>query len=117
MGAGVSKTLFCSCAFCSSHDITPKYYIYNDFETNQFNLNFSDKPSNVGKQQFWANDPENREQWVRSIRRVVWAPFGGGIFGQDLCDTMNYEKRTSKNEEIPKIVENCCEFLKNHGIK
>ena len=104
-------------------------HIYNNYETNHYNLNFTDRPSNVNKQQFWADDPGNRDQWVRSIRRVVWAPFGGGIFGQDLGDTINYEKRIHTNhgktagnsicdsKNVPKIVENCCEFLKNHGIQ
>ncbi|NXA41274.1 RHG24 protein, partial [Eudromia elegans] len=56
------------------------------------------------------------EDWVKSIRRVIWAPFGGGIFGQKLEDTVRYEKRYG-NRLAPMLVEQCVDFIRQRGLK
>ncbi|KAJ8404883.1 hypothetical protein AAFF_G00332700 [Aldrovandia affinis] len=40
-----------------------------------------------------ANSQNDMDDWVKAIRRVIWSPFGGGIFGQRLEDTVQYERK------------------------
>ncbi|XP_066042682.1 rho GTPase-activating protein 24 isoform X2 [Chamaea fasciata] len=63
-----------------------------------------------------ASTQNDMEDWVRSIRRVIWAPFGGGIFGQKLEDTVRYEKRYG-NRLAPMLVEQCVDFIRQRGLK
>ncbi|NXU48541.1 RHG24 protein, partial [Turnix velox] len=63
-----------------------------------------------------ANTQNDMEDWVKSIRRVIWAPFGGGIFGQKLEDTVRYEKRYG-NRLAPLLVEQCVDFIRQRGLK
>ncbi|XP_063165971.1 rho GTPase-activating protein 24 isoform X1 [Candoia aspera] len=63
-----------------------------------------------------ASTQNDMEDWVRSIRRVIWAPFGGGIFGQKLEDTVRYEKRYG-NHLAPLLVEQCVDFIRLRGLK
>ncbi|NWT53207.1 RHG24 protein, partial [Erythrocercus mccallii] len=63
-----------------------------------------------------ASTQNDMEDWVRSIRRVIWAPFGGGIFGQKLEDTVRYEKRYG-NRLAPMLVEQCVDFIRQWGLK
>nr|XP_002131601.1 rho GTPase-activating protein 22 isoform X3 [Ciona intestinalis] len=81
-----------------------------------------------------ANSPADMEEWVKVIRRVILAPFGGGIFGQRLDETMRYDRRLDSSgcgttstgsrsgsssrgsrRQVPIIVENCVEFIRSHG--
>ncbi|XP_074761026.1 rho GTPase-activating protein 24 isoform X1 [Athene noctua] len=63
-----------------------------------------------------ASTQNDMEDWVKSIRRVIWAPFGGGIFGQKLEDTVRYEKRYG-NRLAPMLVEQCVDFIRQQGLK
>ncbi|NWZ40885.1 RHG24 protein, partial [Brachypodius atriceps] len=63
-----------------------------------------------------ASTQNDMEDWVRSIRRVIWAPFGGGIFGQKLEDTVRYEKCYG-NRLAPMLVEQCVDFIRQRGLK
>ncbi|XP_018673185.2 uncharacterized protein LOC100175245 isoform X2 [Ciona intestinalis] len=81
-----------------------------------------------------ANSPADMEEWVKVIRRVILSPFGGGIFGQRLDETMRYDRRLDSSgcgttstgsrsgsssrgsrRQVPIIVENCVEFIRTHG--
>ncbi|XP_025742943.1 rho GTPase-activating protein 24 isoform X1 [Callorhinus ursinus] len=63
-----------------------------------------------------ASTQNDMEDWVKSIRRVIWGPFGGGIFGQKLEDTVRYEKRYG-NRLAPLLVEQCVDFIRQRGLK
>ncbi|NXT64468.1 RHG24 protein, partial [Chaetops frenatus] len=63
-----------------------------------------------------ASTQNDMEDWVKSIRRVIWAPFGGGIFGQKLEDTVRYEKRYG-SRLAPMLVEQCVDFIRQRGLK
>ncbi|XP_063775954.1 rho GTPase-activating protein 24 isoform X3 [Pseudophryne corroboree] len=62
-----------------------------------------------------ASTQNDMEDWVKSIRRVIWAPFGGGIFGQKLEDTVRYEKRYGARL-APLLVEQCVDFIRQRGL-
>ncbi|XP_041116425.1 rho GTPase-activating protein 22-like isoform X1 [Polyodon spathula] len=62
-----------------------------------------------------ANSQNDMEDWVKAIRRVIWAPFGGGIFGQRLEDTVQYEKKFGQRL-APLMVEQCVDFIRERGL-
>ncbi|XP_053927604.1 rho GTPase-activating protein 22 isoform X2 [Cuculus canorus] len=78
-----------------------------------------------------ANSQNEMEDWVKAIRRAIWAPFGGGIansshahklkhlpqgiFGQRLEDTVQYEKRYGQRL-APLLVEQCVDFIRERGL-
>ncbi|XP_069741746.1 rho GTPase-activating protein 22-like isoform X2 [Narcine bancroftii] len=62
-----------------------------------------------------ANSQNDMEDWVKAIRRVIWAPFGGGIFGQRLEDTVQFERKFGRHL-APLIVEQCVDFIREHGL-
>ncbi|XP_006630310.2 rho GTPase-activating protein 22 isoform X1 [Lepisosteus oculatus] len=62
-----------------------------------------------------ANTQSDMEDWVKAIRRVIWAPFGGGIFGQRLEDTVQYEKKFG-TRLAPLLVEQCVDFIRERGL-
>ncbi|TRY98654.1 hypothetical protein DNTS_005898 [Danionella cerebrum] len=63
-----------------------------------------------------ASTQNDMEDWVKSIRRVIWAPFGGGIFGQKLEETVRYERRYG-NKMAPMLVEQCVDFIRCRGLQ
>ncbi|XP_078258100.1 rho GTPase-activating protein 24 isoform X2 [Rhinoraja longicauda] len=63
-----------------------------------------------------ASAQNDMEDWVKTIRRVIWAPFGGGIFGQKLEDTVRYERRYGAHM-APMLVEQCADFIRQRGLK
>ncbi|XP_041915533.1 rho GTPase-activating protein 24 isoform X3 [Alosa sapidissima] len=63
-----------------------------------------------------ASTQNDMEDWVKSIRRVIWAPFGGGIFGQKLEETVKYERRYG-NKMAPMLVEQCVDFIRQWGLQ
>ncbi|XP_041106806.1 rho GTPase-activating protein 24-like isoform X1 [Polyodon spathula] len=63
-----------------------------------------------------ASTQNDMEDWVKTIRRVIWAPFGGGIFGQKLEETVRYERRFG-NKMAPMLVEQCVDFIRLRGLK
>uniref|UniRef100_A0A1A7YDU2 Rho GTPase activating protein 22 n=1 Tax=Iconisemion striatum TaxID=60296 RepID=A0A1A7YDU2_9TELE len=64
-----------------------------------------------------ANSQSDMEEWVRAIRRAIWAPLGGGIFGQHLEETMSYEAQCGPQRAVPVLVEQCVCFIRQHGLK
>ncbi|XP_034993376.2 rho GTPase-activating protein 22 isoform X2 [Zootoca vivipara] len=64
---------------------------------------------------FMASSQNDMEDWVKAIRRVIWTPFTGGIFGQRLEDTVQYEKKYGKHL-APLLVEQCVDFIREHGL-
>ncbi|NXW91314.1 RHG22 protein, partial [Alopecoenas beccarii] len=62
-----------------------------------------------------ANSQNEMEDWVKAIRRVIWAPFGGGIFGQRLEDTVQYERKYG-HRLAPLLVEQCVDFIRERGL-
>ncbi|KAF1375770.1 hypothetical protein PFLUV_G00223630 [Perca fluviatilis] len=64
-----------------------------------------------------ANSQSDMEDWVRAIRRVIWAPLGGGVFGQHLEETMLYEAQCGPQLLVPVLVEQCVCFIREHGLK
>ncbi|NXU48404.1 RHG22 protein, partial [Turnix velox] len=62
-----------------------------------------------------ANSQNEMEDWVKAIRRVIWAPFGGGIFGQRLEDTVQYERKFGQRL-APLLVEQCVDFIRERGL-
>ncbi|KAG9346119.1 hypothetical protein JZ751_007937 [Albula glossodonta] len=62
-----------------------------------------------------ANSQNDMDDWVKAIRRVIWSPFGGGIFGQRLEDTVQYEKKFG-NRLAPLLVEQCVDFIREQGL-
>ncbi|XP_049322047.1 rho GTPase-activating protein 24 isoform X2 [Astyanax mexicanus] len=63
-----------------------------------------------------ASTQNDMEDWVKTIRRVIWAPFGGGIFGQKLEETVRYERRYG-NKLAPMLVEQCVDFIRQWGLQ
>ncbi|XP_067377270.1 rho GTPase-activating protein 22 isoform X1 [Channa argus] len=64
-----------------------------------------------------ANSQSDMEEWVRAIQRVIWAPLGGGVFGQHLEETMLYEAQCGPQLTVPVLVEQCVCFIREHGLK
>ncbi|KAF4085423.1 hypothetical protein AMELA_G00118170 [Ameiurus melas] len=62
-----------------------------------------------------ANSQNDVDDWVKAIRRVIWAPLGGGIFGQGLEDTVQYEKKFGVRL-APLLVEQCVNFIREQGL-
>ncbi|XP_023597877.1 rho GTPase-activating protein 22 [Trichechus manatus latirostris] len=62
-----------------------------------------------------ASSQSDMEDWVRAIRRVIWAPLGRGIFGQHLEDTVHHERKYGPRQ-APLLVEQCVDFLREHGL-
>ncbi|XP_066303592.1 rho GTPase-activating protein 24-like [Branchiostoma lanceolatum] len=62
-----------------------------------------------------AASQSEMEGWIRAIRRVIYAPYGGGIFGQSLEETMRYERRYG-NRSVPVIIEQTTAYIRRHGM-
>ncbi|XP_051969244.1 rho GTPase-activating protein 22-like [Xyrauchen texanus] len=62
-----------------------------------------------------ANSQSDMDDWVKAIRRVIWAPFGGGIFGQHLVDTVQFERKFGPRL-APLLVEQCVDFIREQGL-
>lgn len=73
-----------------------------------------------------ANSQKDRESWKAEFNRLIWKPYGGGIFGLRLEETMQYEDRLfnrsfdgkdKPTRVAPIIVENCVDFIRQNGLK
>ncbi|XP_051959152.1 rho GTPase-activating protein 22-like [Xyrauchen texanus] len=62
-----------------------------------------------------ANSQSDIDDWVKAIRRVIWAPFGGGIFGQHLDNTVQFERKFGPRL-APLLVEQCVDFIREQGL-
>lgn len=63
----------------------------------------------------WAATADERDTWIKALRKVMHAPFGGAIFGQSLQDTMAYERRYCR--KVPFIITHSVEFLRQYGME
>ncbi|XP_071386548.1 rho GTPase-activating protein 22 [Centroberyx affinis] len=64
-----------------------------------------------------ANSQSDMEEWVRAIRRAIWAPLGGGVFGQHLEETMLCEGQCGPQRLVPVLVEQCVCFIRERGLE
>lgn len=62
----------------------------------------------------WAANDEERQKWIKNIRKVMYSSFGGAIFGQSLEETMAFEHKL--NRRLPYIMEQCVHFLTKNGL-
>ncbi|XP_021574435.1 rho GTPase-activating protein 22 [Carlito syrichta] len=72
-------------------------------------------PANPEALLLMASSQRDMEDWVQAIRRVIWAPLGGGIFGQRLEDTVHYERKYGPRL-APLLVEQCVDFIRERGL-
>ncbi|KAF6316877.1 Rho GTPase activating protein 22 [Rhinolophus ferrumequinum] len=72
-------------------------------------------PANPEALLLMASSQRDMEDWVQAIRRVIWAPFGGGIFGQRLEDTVHHERKYGPRL-APLLVEQCVDFIRERGL-
>lgn len=62
-----------------------------------------------------ASDDE-RQEWIKAIRKTMFSSIGGAVFGSPLEETMMFEK-TRSDRKVPYIVEACVEFLTLNGLE
>lgn len=72
-------------------------------------------PTNPEALLLMASSQRDMEDWVQAIRRVIWAPLGGGIFGQRLEDTVHHERKYGPRL-APLLVEQCVDFIRERGL-
>ncbi|KAM5320927.1 rho GTPase-activating protein 22 isoform 3-T3 [Glossophaga mutica] len=72
-------------------------------------------PANPEALLLMASSQRDMEDWVQAIRQVIWAPFGGGVFGQRLEDTVHYERKYGPRL-APMLVEQCVDFIRERGL-
>lgn len=63
-----------------------------------------------------ADNGEAADNWVAAIRRVMHEPYGGGMFGRSLDETMQVEARLG-GAYVPVLLHRCVKFIKEHGIR
>ncbi|CAI9735547.1 GTPase-activating 24-like isoform X2 [Octopus vulgaris] len=66
---------------------------------------------------FCCESEAERQEWIRAIRKVIYGPNGGAIFGQYLKETMLYEHNNKTKRKVPYIIEACVKFLEEHGLE
>lgn len=64
----------------------------------------------------WAASEEERLEWIKAIKKVMYSSLGGAIFGQSLAETMQFESSKSKRK-VPYIVDACIGFLRVYGTE
>lgn len=62
-----------------------------------------------------ASSQQEMEEWIRAINRIIYAPFGGGMFGRSLAETVKFETRRGGGY-VPLIVHKCVDFIRAHGL-
>jgi len=63
-----------------------------------------------------ADTADEADQWVAAIRRVMHEPYGGGMFGRSLDETMQVEARLGGNY-VPVLLHRCIKFVRDYGMK
>ncbi|XP_061175081.1 rho GTPase-activating protein 24-like isoform X2 [Saccostrea echinata] len=63
----------------------------------------------------WATNDEERQKWIKDMRKVMYSSFGGAIFGQSLVETMAYEHKLGRR--LPFLMEQCVNFLTENGLE
>lgn len=72
-------------------------------------------PPNQDVIQLCASNSDERLQWIKAIRKVIYSDIGGAIFGQSIEETMMYVHRCGK--KIPYLIETSVEFLMEYGLE
>ncbi|PNI21910.1 ARHGAP22 isoform 4 [Pan troglodytes] len=72
-------------------------------------------PANPEALLLMASSQRDMEDWVQAICRVIWAPLGGGIFGQRLEETVHHERKYGPRL-APLLVEQCVDFIRERGL-
>lgn len=62
-----------------------------------------------------AASEEERQEWIKAIKKVMYSSLGGAIFGQSLAETMQYESK--QNRKVPYIVDACVSFVREYGLE
>ncbi|XP_065906715.1 rho GTPase-activating protein 24-like isoform X2 [Dysidea avara] len=65
----------------------------------------------------YTEDPFETQAWVAAITRVMYEPFGGAMFGRPIVETVAIEKEFGGGGYVPFIVDRCCEYVKEKGLK
>lgn len=64
----------------------------------------------------WAETEEERREWTKKIKEVLYGSKGGAIFGRPLELTLKYEKARNRKRKVPELVQACVEFLRVNGL-
>jgi hypothetical protein len=62
-----------------------------------------------------ADSAAEADEWVAVIRRVMHEPYGGGMFGRSLEETMAVETRLG-GSYVPIFLHRCVTFLREHAL-
>lgn len=62
-----------------------------------------------------AESAEDANDWVAAIKRVMHEPYGGGMFGRSLEETMQVEARLG-GTFIPVLIHRCVRFIRENGL-
>lgn len=86
-------------------------------ETDEPKKKFCFEISGDGQRSFlcYASTAVEMDGWVSAIRRVVYGPCGGGMFGTELIVQLMREKRGPL--KVPNILEKCTDFLLAYGLR
>ncbi|ESO11521.1 hypothetical protein HELRODRAFT_96714 [Helobdella robusta] len=63
-----------------------------------------------------ADSDQERNNWMRIIKKIIYKRHGGAIFGSSLEETLRFETRKNPGRTVPEIVEICIEYLRKHGL-
>ncbi|EDO49792.1 predicted protein, partial [Nematostella vectensis] len=63
-----------------------------------------------------ASTMEEMDRWIGAINRIIYKPYGGGMFGGDLCETVKFEARKGGGF-VPIVVDVCIEYIKKYGLE
>lgn len=66
-----------------------------------------------------ADSEEERKEWVKCIKQVLYSRRGGAIFGCALEVTLHYEnmKNKDRKRKVPQLVQMCVEYLTRYGLE
>ncbi|KAJ8319329.1 hypothetical protein KUTeg_004420 [Tegillarca granosa] len=62
-----------------------------------------------------AESDDERQEWIRAIRKVMYSGIGGAIFGQSIAETMSFSRHNDL--KVPVIIRDCIEFLTEYGLE
>ncbi|KAK3736407.1 hypothetical protein QZH41_017912, partial [Actinostola sp. cb2023] len=63
-----------------------------------------------------ASTIQEMEQWILVINRIIYQPFGGGMFGGDLAETVKLEARKGGGF-VPIIMDTCIGKIRQDGLE
>lgn len=80
----------------------------------------SDGKSNVSSKHvdvFGASSEQERKDWMKALKKSMYAKIGGAIFGGSLEDTLNFERMRNPDRIVPELVEECVRFVQENGLE